>query len=261
MKHLWMLVCLFLCFSPVSLTGQMPVNHIFMLGNAQAFSNANPPSDLSKLKNKYKSTFLMRGPESKREVALTFDDAPDETFTPIILDILKQKDVKATFFLVGYRIEKYPEVVKRIVQEGHAIGNHSYNHPDYLTLSHTDFQNQIGRTDELIESYTGFRPSIVRPPYGNINEKQLEWLASQKRVVVNWNVDSLDWKGLDAEQVTNNILVNVTPGSIILQHSGTGDGGDLSGTIHALPTIIDELRKDDFKLVTVQEMLGVPAKQ
>lgn len=261
MKHLWMLACLFLCFNSLSLKGKMSESLPFMVGNAQAVSNIDPPSDLSKLKNKYKSTFLMKGPESKREVALTFDDAPDETFTPIILDILKQKDVKATFFLVGYRIEKYPDVVKRIVREGHAIGNHSYNHPDFLTLSHTDFWNQIGRTDELIESYTGFTPTIVRPPYGNINDKQLEWLASHKRVVVNWNVDSLDWKGLDAEQVTNNILLNVTPGSIILQHSGTGDGGDLSGTIHALPTIIDKLKKDGYKLVTVQEMLEVSSKQ
>ncbi|GIN73763.1 hypothetical protein J14TS2_42380 [Bacillus sp. J14TS2] len=261
MKHLWMLACLFLCFSPLSLKGKMSANLTFMLDNAQVVSNIDPPSDLSKLKNKYKSTFLMKGPESKREVALTFDDAPDETFTPIILDILKQKDVKATFFLVGYRIEKYPDVVKRIVQEGHAIGNHSYNHPDFLTLSNTDFWNQIGRTDELIESYTGFKPTIVRPPYGNINDKQLEWLASHKRIVVNWNVDSLDWKGLDAEQVTNNILLNVTPGSIILQHSGTGDGGDLSGTIRALPIIIDKLKEDDYKLVTVQELLEVSSKQ
>ena len=253
MKQSLIFVCLLFIIFCLSL-GK---NAVTFVHSPAIEANQSPASDLSKLKNKYKSTFLMKGPESKREIALTFDDAPDEIFTPVILDILKQKDVKATFFLVGHRIEKYPEVAKRIVQEGHAIGNHSYNHADYLTLNRSEFLNQIIRTYELMSSYTGYSPTIVRPPYGNISEQQIEWLASQKRKVVNWNVDSLDWKGLNAEQVSSNILSNVTPGSIVLQHSGTGDGGDLSGTIHALPTVIDELRKDGFELVTVQEMLGV----
>lgn len=207
--------------------------------------------------NKYESTLIMKGPGTKREIALTFDDAPDDIFTPKILDILKEKKVKATFFLVGYRIEKYPDVAKRIVREGHAVGNHSFNHPNFLDIKDTDFQKQITRTDELIRGLTGSTPAIVRPPYGNISDKQMEWLAGSKRIVVAWDVDSLDWKGLNSEEVVTNILPKVSPGSIVLQHSGTGDGGDLSGTVHALPTVIDQLRREGFKLVTVQEMLNI----
>ncbi len=201
---------------------------------------------------------IKKGPSTKYEIALTFDDGPDDIFTPKILDILKEKKVKATFFLVGYRIEKYPDIAKRIVQEGHTVGNHSYNHPDFLQMKEADFQRQINITDKLISSLTGSAPTIVRPPYGQINEKQLEWLTQNKRVVVQWDVDSIDWKGLKSEEIVNNILSRVRPGSIVLLHSGTAAGGDLSGTVQALPTVIDDLRKKGFKLVTVPDLLDIP---
>lgn len=270
MKHCWLISFLFLlCISfgimkIETQTVQSQTHHSSHQEQAQTVSRtlhladqpvAQPGS--ANLRNKYQNTFLMRGPGTKREVALTFDDAPDDIFTPKILDILKEKEAKATFFLVGFRIEKYPDIVKRIVQEGHAIGNHSYNHPNFINLSEADFRDQIRRTDQLIRSSTGFTPNIIRPPYGNISESQIKWLAAQKKIIVNWDVDSLDWKGIDAKQVTSNILPNVNPGSIVLQHSGTGEGGDLSGTVHALPDIIDELRKKGYKLVTVQEMLDM----
>jgi peptidoglycan/xylan/chitin deacetylase (PgdA/CDA1 family) len=85
----------------------------------------------------------------------------------------------------------------------------------------------------------------------------MEWLAANRKIVVNWDVDSLDWKGIDAQEVTGNILPNVNPGSIVLQHSGTGEGGDLTGTVNALPVIIDELRKKGYNLVTVHELLDL----
>ncbi|MED1203664.1 polysaccharide deacetylase family protein [Heyndrickxia acidicola] len=202
---------------------------------------------------------LTSGPVTKREIALTFDDAPDNAFTPKILDILKSKGVKATFFVVGWRMEAYPEIVKRIVEDGHVLGNHTYSHANLPKLNDDSFQQQIMKTDNLIEKFTGFAPNIVRPPYGNITNKQIHWLGSQKKYVVNWNVDSLDWKGLTGEQVAANVLLHVHPGSIILQHSGTGKGGDLSGTVNALPTIIDKLKSEGFELVTIPELLGIPA--
>lgn len=266
MKHFLLLSCLFLlCISlgPIKNNIQ-PAPHSFRQEKAHAVSGtlhlADQPlawTGSANAKNINQNTFLMRGPGTKREVALTFDDAPDNIFTPKILDILEEKNVKATFFLVGYRVKKYPDIAKRIVQEGHAIGNHSYNHPDFLKLKDEDFRKQITKTDLLISSITGNTTSIVRPPYGNISERQIEWLAEKNKIIVNWDVDSLDWKGIDAKQVMSNILPNVSPGSIILQHSGTGDGGDLSGTVHALPNIIDKLRKKGYKLVTVQELLDM----
>ncbi|AYB38576.1 polysaccharide deacetylase family protein [Brevibacillus laterosporus] len=220
----------------------------------------NPhPLTLADLREKYKSTFLLRGSASKREVALTFDDAPDDCFTPQILDILKQEGVRATFFVVGNRIEAHPEIVQRMVKEGHILGNHSYNHPNFPTLSDADFRDQVIRTDELISSFTGYKPSFIRAPYGNINEDQILWLASQHKKIINWDVDSLDWKGLSTEQVKTNILAHVHPGSIVLQHAGGGIGEDLSGTVHALPEIIKKLRNDGVKLVTIPELLDLPA--
>src|SRR5690606_230382 len=121
------------------------------------------------LRDKYKSTFLLRGSTSKREVALTFDDAPDDYFTPQILDVLKNEGVQATFFVVGNRIEAHPEIVRRMVNEGHVLGNHSYNHANLPKLSDSNFRNQILITDRLIEAITGYKPTFVRPPYGNIS--------------------------------------------------------------------------------------------
>ncbi|RXZ81572.1 polysaccharide deacetylase family protein [Paenibacillaceae bacterium] len=213
---------------------------------------------LAELRHKYPSTFIMSGSPTERKVALTFDDAPDGVFTPKVLDILKKEGVKATFFVVGNRVEAHPDMMKRIIDEGHVVGNHSYNHPNLPKLSDADFRKQITRTDELIRQYTGFTPSYVRPPYGNINEQQLRWLASQHRKVINWNVDSLDWKGLSASEVETNILANVKPGSIVLQHSGGGVGEDLMGTVEALPRIIEKLRKDGVHFATIPGLLGVP---
>jgi peptidoglycan-N-acetylglucosamine deacetylase len=224
--------------------------------------NVREPYSLSltNIQNKYHRDILTDGPGKKREIALTFDDAPDENFTPKILDILKKKGVKATFFVVGWRVEAYPDIVKRIVAEGHILGNHSYSHANLPKLKDDAFHEQILKTDRLIEKFTGFTPNIVRPPYGNVTERQVEWLVTQKKIIVNWNVDSLDWKGLKAEQVATNILSHVHAGSIILQHSGTGGGGDLSGTVNALPKIIDNLKKEGFKLVTIPELLDISAK-
>ncbi|OUM87053.1 MAG: chitooligosaccharide deacetylase [Bacillus thermozeamaize] len=216
------------------------------------------PLTLSDLRKKYPSTFILNAPSAKREVALTFDDAPDSIYTPQILDVLKREGVKATFFVVGNRIEAHPEIMRRIVKEGHAVGNHSYNHANLPKLKDGPFRNQIEKTDQLIRRFTGHIPRFVRPPYGNIQEEQIKWLASQKKTIVNWNVDSLDWKGLSAEQVATNVLAHVHPGAIILMHSGGGAGEDLSGTVNALPEIIRKLRADNVKLVTIPELLELP---
>jgi len=216
------------------------------------------PLTLAELRQKYRSTFVLNAPSSKKEVALTFDDAPDGIYTPKILDILKREGVKATFFVVGNRIEAHPDIMRRIVAEGHAIGNHSYNHANLPKLTDAEFRDQIRKTDELIRHYTGYVPTIVRPPYGNISEEQIKWLKSQNKIIVNWNVDSLDWKNLDAKTVEANVLAHVFPGSIILQHSGGGTGEDLTGTVEALPNIIKKLRESGLKMVTIPELLDRP---
>jgi len=226
-------------------------------GGPEKRVRAPHPMTLSDLRAKYSSTFLLNGSPAKREIALTFDDAPDDHFTPQILDVLKKEGVKATFFVVGNRVRAHPEIVQRMVREGHVIGNHSWNHANLPKLSDADFRDQIRRTDEAIRSLAGYRPTFVRPPYGNISENQIGWLASEHKVIVNWDIDSLDWKGLDAEQVKTNVLAHTHPGAIVLQHSAGGTGEDLSGTVQALPDIISKLRSDGIKLVTVPELLDL----
>lgn len=212
---------------------------------------------LGQLRQKYADTFKTNGPSTKK-VALTFDDVPDPRFTPQVLDVLKKYNVRATFFIVGSRAEKHPDLVKRIVKEGHMVGNHSYNHPEFSKLSMNAFRKQILHTGDIIQRLAGYTPKMIRPPYGDINEEQLRWAAKQHYSIVNWNVDSLDWKGLSKEQVKDNILSAVKPGSIVLQHAGGGVGSNLNGTIKALPEIIEELRNRGYELVTLDEMLGLP---
>lgn len=218
--------------------------------------NAGEPLTLSQLLRKYPDTFRSSGPRIK-QIALTFDDVPDPRFTGKVLDVLKEYDVKATFFAVGDRAKKHPDLVKRIHDEGHSIGNHSYNHAQLNKLSLDKFKSQIERTNTILKSLTGVNPRLIRPPYGDINEEQLQWARKNGYKVVNWNVDSLDWKGLNKEEVKKNVLSAVGPGAIVLQHAGGGVGSDLNGTVEALPDIITELRNRGYSFVTLPEMLSV----
>lgn len=214
----------------------------------------NTPLTLSDLHQKYCSTFLFNGPQNVRQVALTFDDVPDSSFTNQILDVLQQYGVKATFFVVGNRAEVHPEVIRRIMKDGHAIGNHSYSHPNLSKTDDAKFRDEVLRTEQILADITGSKHKLFRPPYGNITEPQILWLASQQYHIINWNVDSLDWKGLNAEQVTENVLGHVVPGAVILQHGAGGEGEDLTGTVQALPAIIEKLLARQIKLVTVPKL-------
>lgn len=226
-----------------------------LAGGSEKKHRIPQPLSLDDLRQKYQSNFILKGSPEKREIALTFDDAPDAHFTPKILDALKKENVKATFFVVGNRVEKHPDIMRRILREGHAVGNHSYNHANFNHLSDDQFRDQIIRTDQILEKFMGYRPNIVRPPYGNVTENQIQWLISQRKKIINWNVDSLDWKGLNADQVSTNVLSAIQPGSIVLQHAGGGEGEDLTGTVEAIPEIVKKLRADGVKFVTIPELL------
>lgn len=213
---------------------------------------------LSQLIKKYPDLLLLHGPIGSNKVALTFDDAPDTKYTPQVLNILKKYNVKATFFVVGRLVEKHPGVVRRMAQEGHVVGNHTFNHSLLTRLSDEQFQAQVNRTQKLLKSTIGYTPKLLRPPYGEISESQLLWATSHHFTVVNWNVDSKDWKQLDQAQVTANVLNHAKAGSIILQHSGGGPEQNLSGTVSALPTIIESLQSRGYHLVTLPELLKIP---
>ena len=201
-----------------------------------------------------KYNYVFSGPYNKAEVALTFDDGPDPVFTPQILDKLQRYGVKATFFLLGVNIEKYPEIVKRIAAEGHTIGNHTYDHPKLTEISDEAYHNQIQKADELIQNLVGYKPKFFRPTYGAINENQVQWATEKGMMVVQWSIDTLDWKGLSAETITQTVIANILPGSIILQHNAAGV--PLQGSVDALDQIIPQIQGMGARFVTLPEMFG-----
>lgn len=215
----------------------------------------------SEYERKYEGVFVLSASRGSRKVALTFDDVPDPRFTPQVLDVLKAKKVHATFFVVGTRSSKHPDLVNRIHREGHNLGNHSYSHPNFSKLNFAKVQEQIERAEHVIEGIVGFKPRLVRPPYGEILPKHLEWAKKRGYTVVNWDVDSSDWRQLSSDQVFRNVTRSVRPGSVVLMHAGGGQGQSLSGTVKALPRIIDWLRANHYEPVTLTDLLDIPERR
>lgn len=185
-------------------------------------------------------------------VALTFDDGPDKKYTPAILDILKQYNVKATFFVVGTQAEKHSAVLQRIVDEGHSIGNHTYSHADLTKLSTIAIAEEIEKADEIINDTLGFIPNWIRAPYGAINDNVKEYMNNDSRSFVGWNVDTRDWAGASVEDMRKNINKNTKPNSIILMHSFGGK--QINNTVELLPYIIEDLQDKGYTLVTIDEL-------
>jgi len=202
-----------------------------------------------------KYNYAFSGPYNRAVVALTFDDGPDPVFTPAILEKLRKYGVKATFFLLGTNIEKFPEIAKQIAAEGHVIGNHTYDHPKLADATDEEYHYQIQKSDELIGHLVGYKPKFFRPPYGSITGSQVQWATEQGMMVTQWSIDTLDWKGLDAETITGTVVANVLPGSIILQHNAPDV--PLHGSVEALDQIIPQLQAKAARFVTLPEMFGM----
>ncbi len=201
---------------------------------------------------------ILRGPTEDRRIALTFDDGPAERFTEEILDILRERNVKATFFVCGEHVDRYPEIVRRIHAEGHTLGNHTYSHPFLYFHRRAFLAREIDRTQEAIEKVVAYRPRFFRPPYG------ARWLGlysvlSQRNLrLVNWSDTGYDWK-LDADGIVREALKTLGPGSIILLHDGLRSFRpreiDQSATVRALPAIIDGARKAGLQFAPLSEFL------
>ncbi|MBO7747934.1 polysaccharide deacetylase family protein [Paenibacillus sp. MWE-103] len=198
------------------------------------------------------------GPDGAKLVALTFDDGPDNKYTPKILDILKAKHVHATFFAVGTQVKRYGAVMKRIVAEGSEIGNHSYSHTDLSKLDSAHIMNQIKWTDTLIRKQAGYVPRLVRAPYGASSPLLKQIVADNGRSLVFWTVDTRDWEGASVTAMRANVNKNAHPGGIILMHSFGSK--HLANTVELLPLVIKDLQARGFTLVTVSELLDVKAK-
>ncbi len=200
--------------------------------------------------------FISRPEIEEKRIALTFDDGPDGEFTPAILDILKENNIKATFFLLGENVARFPEVSLRIHREGHLIGNHSWSHPDFRNLEVEDIiDREIKPTAEAIFQITGENPVFIRPPYGAIKDETIKELGKEGYKIVNWSVDTFDWDiNLNSpDAIVQRVLKFAHPGDIILLHSG---GGDRENTVAALGYIIKFLQEKGFQFVSVEELLS-----
>ncbi len=191
---------------------------------------------------------------SEKLVALSFDDGPDYHYTPKILDILKEKGVPATFFVMGKHVKDYPGLTKRMVNEGHSLGNHTYTHPYLLNEWSGNVRSEIQKTQEVIEKTVGSKTDLFRPPYGAISKADKAYLNKVGLRNIIWSVDTLDYSGASAEQILETVNGEITPGGIILQHNFQ-EGRLLDGTVKALPKIIDDLHEKGYKFVTVQTLL------
>lgn len=236
---------------------------------------------------------LVRGPAASTKVALTFDDGPLPPFTEQILDILRDRKVRATFFVCGRNAELYPDIVRRIAAEGHTLGNHTFSHPYLFFLSRSRMAEEVDRTQAAIEKLTGHRPKLFRPPYGGRWFGLFPLLRERQMKMIMWSDGGEDWKNGSAATVRDT-LRRLGPGSVILLHDGQqAPGGfldgvvrgatrklglrpqreaphlrpanpaisvkalpDISITVRALPDIIEGARRAGLEFVPVQEFLS-----
>jgi peptidoglycan-N-acetylglucosamine deacetylase len=212
---------------------------------------ATPPAPLPNTGVTEKITFSevnVDGPY----IAMTFDDGPHATNTARLLDMAAKRHIKLTFFVLGECVEQNPAVLQREVTEGHEIGNHSWSHPNLAKLSDEAVRSQLRRTEDLIVKTAGVKPTLMRPPYGELTKRQRIWVNRDFNYkVILWDVDPLDWKRPGPSVVASRIIAGTRPGSIILSH-------DIHPpTIEAMPQVFDALLAKGFKFVTVSELLAM----
>ena len=183
----------------------------------------------------------------EKVVALTFDDGPDPLYTGSILDVLKAKEVKATFFILGKNAKENPDLLKRISVEGHEIGNHGYSH----SYTSSQFVRELIRTDEVVYQALNKHTHFYRPPGGIISKSLIDGVKEQGQVLTLWSIDSKDWQNPGPTRIVQNVVKSSLPGAIILLHDG---GEKREQTTQALSSIIEQLKQQGYRFVTVSEL-------
>jgi peptidoglycan/xylan/chitin deacetylase (PgdA/CDA1 family) len=189
---------------------------------------------------------IYNGPRDRKTVALTFDDGPS-SYTEGFLDVLREKHVPGTFFEIGQEVPGRAEIMRGILREGDEIGNHTTHHDSYPGYW------DLAATNALIRSATHFEPCLFRPPDGAVDSSVVAAAAEAGLRTIVWDVDPSDWTNPGSAAVYSRIVGATQPGSIVLMHDG---GGDRSGTLAALPQIIDTLRGRGYRFATVTALLG-----
>ncbi|HSU80675.1 MAG TPA: polysaccharide deacetylase family protein [Candidatus Angelobacter sp.] len=193
-------------------------------------------------------------PTQQKYIALTFDDGPNITYTPEILDVLKDYNAKATFFLIGEKMVEHPELVTREVKEGHEIENHTFTHVRITRLPDKAFLKDVEKAEAEINRYQNDSLHLFRPPGGALNKQVIDSLikANYEIVLWSWHQDTEDWKRPGANRIARKVINNAHNGDIVILHDS---GGNRSQTVKALKTILPTLEKQGYKFVTVSDLL------
>ena len=188
-------------------------------------------------------------------IALTFDDGPYPPYTGRLLDVLKEKKVHATFFLVAEQAQKHPELVRRTVAEGHTVGLHAFRHRDFLKLTEEEKQKDLELGKQVLHDITGTDPVYWRPPHGFRDVSVMKLAAREGLTVVNWSVAPRDWTGIDKTEIRHRVLARADDGAIVLLHDGDSPFYQASrqATVDAVSLLIDSLREKGYHLVSLEE--------
>jgi polysaccharide deacetylase family sporulation protein PdaB len=197
-----------------------------------------------------KLTPIYRVQTEEKKLAISFDACWGADKTGEILSILKENgDLKTTFFLTGFWLEKYPELVKKIAESGHEIGNHTFTHPHLNSLSEQQIKEEISKTHNLIHQLTGQSPVLFRPPFGEYNNKVITTIEGMGYKIIQWDVDSLDWKNVSAQNIVQRVTSQASPGSIILFHNNG------EHTAEVLKPILAKFKDDGYQVVPISQLI------
>ena len=228
--------------------------------NARADALSPPPTSFDKINEQHMYEMLQQGTNTHviwsgsgryKNVCLTFDDGPNPTYTPRILQILKEKKVRATFFLIGQHAQQHPDLVKKIYESGHELGDHTFSHVELPKVPSDKIKQELETTRSIVESAAGAKIFLFRPPWGIFDGRSLAEIAMRKFDAVLWSVDSRDWSRPGIAQIKANVLEKVGNGSIILFHD------DHDQIVQALPEIILKLQEQGYQFITISEMMAL----
>jgi peptidoglycan/xylan/chitin deacetylase (PgdA/CDA1 family) len=198
---------------------------------------------------------LRRGDPRRRRMALTFDDGPHPAHTPALLQALRQEGVRATFFLVGARVDAHPEIVARIAEAGHEIGNHTYGHVYMPLHSSGALDREIADTDRAIHRACGLVPRLGRPPYGGRTPRTLEAFARARKRVALWSHNPRDYLRAEPAVLAARVIAAAEPGAVVLLHDGRAGS---AATVEAVRRIVPALRERGYDFATLSELLPEP---
>jgi peptidoglycan/xylan/chitin deacetylase (PgdA/CDA1 family) len=195
-------------------------------------------------------------------LALTYDDGPNEAWTPALLDLLAKHEISASFFLIGRYVRQRPELARRVVQAGHTVGNHTYSHPLLIFQPEAAIRSQVQGAQAAIADAVGFEPVLFRPPFGGRRPGVLRTVRELGLQTVMWNVTSYDWNARSAEEIEQKVAGRVTGGDVVLLHDGghLAMGADRSRTVAATERLIARYKARGVQFVSLPEMMTAAAR-